>query len=81
MTVYVDDANIPFGNMVMCHMAADTLEELHAMADRIGLKREWFQNKRVPHYNISLSMKAKAIKQGAKETDSMALLVVMSRKF
>lgn len=27
-----------------CHMTADTPEELHAFAKRIGLKREWAQH-------------------------------------
>ena len=42
--VYVDDYNAPYGRMTMCHMMADTLEELHAMADKIGIARKWFQD-------------------------------------
>ena len=42
MAVYVDSANIPYRNMVMCHLIADTLPELHEMAFKIGMKREWF---------------------------------------
>jgi hypothetical protein len=82
MTVYVDDAAIPRHGMIMSHMAADSLDELHAMADRIGLNRSWFQeHKRVPHYDVSASKKALAIKYGAREVDSRALLLVMSRKY
>ena len=67
MAVYVDKARHPFGRMVMCHMMADTLEELHAMADQIGVARRWFQNKRSPHYDICLSKRALAVGNGAVE--------------
>ena len=34
------------------HLVADTLIELHKFADKIGLKREWFQDHQIPHYDI-----------------------------
>jgi hypothetical protein len=37
--VYVDNMNAHFGDMIMCHMVADSNDELLAMADRIGVKR------------------------------------------
>ncbi len=66
MGVYVDNMRANFGRMVMCHMLADTCEELHAMAERIHLRRDWFQGN---HYDVSLSRKAEAIKLGAIEID------------
>jgi hypothetical protein len=64
MTVYVDDMRAPYGRLVMCHMIADTEEELHAMADRIGVARKWYQG---DHYDIALSKRALAVTAGARE--------------
>ncbi len=72
MAVYVDDVRHRFGRMVMCHMWADTDDELHAIAGRLGLKRIWFQQPPKAswkHYDISLSLKAKVIGMGAVLTD------------
>lgn len=65
MPVYVDNGRIPYRGMLMAHMLADTTRELHAMASRIGLKREWFQNHGTPHYDICQSKRAAAIRAGA----------------
>jgi hypothetical protein len=68
MTVYVDDMRAKFARYVMCHMIADTEAELHAMADKIGVARKWFQRKASgDHYDIALSKRALAIASGAKE--------------
>lgn len=68
MTVYVDDMRAGFGRMVMCHMLADTDDELHAMAAQIGVARRWWQSPEKTsgsHYDIALSKKALAIAAGA----------------
>lgn len=46
-----------------CHLATDeSLDELHAMAERLGLKREWFQDKpNSPHYDLVPSKRALAL--------------------
>ena len=70
MPVYVDDMRAGFGRMVMCHMVADTEAELHAMADKIGVARKWYQyphKSRYPHYDIGLSKRALAVAAGAQE--------------
>ena len=66
MPVYVDSGKYPYRNMLMCHMFADTLKELHEMADKIGINRKWFQDKKIlPHYDICQSKKKLAIQNGA----------------
>lgn len=67
MAVYVDDMRAKFGRMIMCHMIADTDEELHAMADKIGINRKWHQLNKVytSHYDICLSMRDRAVALGA----------------
>lgn len=75
MTVYVDNARIPFRNMLMSHMIADSTEELDAMADRIGVARKWRQQSGTykEHYDICVSKRALAIKAGAQQLTAHAL--------
>lgn len=69
MSVYVDDMEAPFGRMLMCHMIADTTEELLSMADRIGVYRKWIQypGTSKEHFDIAKSKKKLAVKFGAIE--------------
>jgi hypothetical protein len=50
-----------------CHLFADSLEELHDFAQKIGMKKEWFQDGRLPHYDLTLTRRKEAVKQGAIE--------------
>lgn len=51
-----------------CHMLADTLDELHDMAQKIGMKRTWFQDTAfAPHYDLTPARRARAIELGAVE--------------
>ena len=82
MSVYVDNMNAPFGRMVMCHLWADTHDELLAMVDRIGVQRKWLQQPPKAswvHFDIALSKKALAIKAGAIETDRLGPLEYEAR--
>lgn len=69
MTVFVDDMRAGFGKMVMCHLIADTHEELLAMVDRIGVQRKWIQHAGNPqeHFDICLSKRKLAVAAGAVE--------------
>jgi hypothetical protein len=54
-----------------CHMFADTLEELYAMGEKIGLKRSHLQGLgtkgREPHFDLVASKRSEAIAAGAIE--------------
>lgn len=70
MTVYVDDMEASYGRMKMCHMLADTDDELHAMAHRIGVARCWWQSPLETsgsHYDIAKSKRGLAVAAGAVE--------------
>lgn len=67
--VFVDDLT-RYEEHYWCHLFADTVQELHAFAKKLGLKREWFQVGRVgfPHYDLAGgTWRARAIAQGAIE--------------
>lgn len=71
--IYVGTIEWPYRHMIMFHMASDSQdpEELHQMADKLGIRRKWFQNKGTdsltPHYDICKSKKVAALKLGATE--------------
>jgi hypothetical protein len=81
VTVYVDNARIPatVGRTKgrWSHLFADSQDELHTFAQGIGLKRSWFQPgtpiggkpSRHWHYDVTDSMRARAIRAGAKPVD------------
>ena len=51
-----------------CHMWSDDVASLHAMALKIGLKREWFQDRRdFPHYDLTPGRRLLALARGAVE--------------
>lgn len=79
MAVYVDQEENRFGRMIMSHLVADSLEELHAMADRIGLRRSWFQPRSHPRYDVSRQKRALAMRFGAIEVDRKGLVEVIQR--
>lgn len=80
MAVYVDKAQNRFGRMVMCHMLADTVDELHEMAAKIGMRREWFQPFSSPHYDLSKAMRAKAVQHGAIEINNRQVAELIKKR-
>lgn len=75
MSVYVDPLMNHGGSATFrwkrsCHLFADSLDELHAFAKSIGMKKEWFQpNKTVDHYDLNENRHRIALLKGAIQLD------------
>jgi hypothetical protein len=82
MPVYVDGSVHPFGRMVMCHMMADSTEELMVMATKIGVAHRWIQKAgtRHEHFDICKSKRERAVENGAVEVTSRELVCRMKEK-
>lgn len=77
MAVYVGVSMWPYGRMIMCHMVADTDEELDEMATKLGIRQSKQEPKRdkgmaaLVHYDISKSKRKEAVAFGAIALDDM----------
>ena len=100
MTVYVDDARIParVGRLssTWSHLFADTQDELHEFASRLGLRRSWFQDptktgkpfKAKPgsraaqnwHYDVTEGKRRQAVALGAVEVSSREALAIIDAR-
>lgn len=83
MAAYVDDLQVwPNARGIFragsCHLAADTLDELHEFAARLGMRREWFQpgRGRHPHYDLVKSRRDRAVALGAIEVSGRDLIML-----
>lgn len=78
MAVYVDNlVNNGWHLGANCHLIADTREELHAFALSIGMKRVWYQPGSFPHYDLTASRRAAAVRLGAVPLDRKAYVYKM----
>ena len=69
--IYVDELSFwpgvpdPFKNGY-CHLTTDgPLEDLFVFARKLRLRRSWFQDSRVPHYDLTPHKRILALKAGA----------------
>lgn len=63
-----------------CHLIADTLEELHRVAEAAGCRRAWYQAKsHTPHYDLTESRRRAAIAAGAIPCDRRVFVGHMRR--
>jgi len=66
----------------MCHMLADTHQELLEMADNIGMARKWIQHamSEKEHFDIPEKKRALALSCGAKEISRRDVVRLIRRK-
>lgn len=78
--IYVDELK-KYKGSYWCHMMTnDDIEMLHKFAKRLGLSKRWFQNHPYhPHYDLSSSKRALALKLGAKDVDSKKMIELCTR--
>lgn len=89
MTVYADEIR-DYGDVARsrglpntrwCHLTADTREELHVLAGRVGLRRAWFQDHEIRwHYDATPGVRVRAIKAGALEITYRELAGIMTAR-
>lgn len=57
-----------------CHLIADSVEELIEFAESMGLRREWFQAKSTPHFDLTADARKIAVAHGAIELTNRDLV-------
>jgi len=90
MSVYVDpnmrcQTTPEWTFKTVCHLTADSEDQLHKFASMLGLRREWFQHgsvKRLPHYDLTSGRRRVAVELGAIQItrNEMAKRVIVHRK-
>jgi Protein of unknown function (DUF4031) len=85
MACYVDtvrsypEAGLHFTEF--CHLLADTRDELHAMADEIGMPRRFFQDHPWRwHYDLPAHLRVLAVERGAVEVTMREVANLLRRR-
>ncbi|MFD1893312.1 DUF4031 domain-containing protein [Ottowia beijingensis] len=64
--IYVDDAEVIKHGYAWFHLVADSIQELHEFAARIGLPASAFhRGARHPHYDVTANQRLRALQYGA----------------
>lgn len=69
--IYVDDLTACIPNKKWryewsCHLFSDSsVEELHKFAKKLGLRKSWFQDSTLPHYDLTKNKRGVAMRAGA----------------
>lgn len=63
------------------HLVADSLNELHAFASEVGIKRHWFEGLRKghPHYDVPKSRLEAVLIKDVRIVDSRTILKISKK--
>jgi len=68
------------GRIWFTMVSDQSLDELHAMAKKIGLRREWLRDpNELPHYDIVPDKRAQAMKLGARTAATKEIIQASER--
>ena len=68
MAVYIDNwRDYGWRHGPSCHLIGDSVEELIEFAVGLGMKKEWFQPKSSPHFDLNADGRKIAVENGAIE--------------
>lgn len=74
----------PQKNGKWSHLVASDIKTLHAFAQKIGLKKCWFQNKRgkkQPHYDLRESLTETAMAHGAAQVPRREIFLFLKAHY
>jgi hypothetical protein len=72
MALLVDEPIWPFRGRLWCHLVSDSsYEELHGLADALGIPRRAFQG---DHYDLPADLRDRAVELGAEPVTGRELI-------
>ncbi len=65
-----------------CHLLGDSEAEVHALAARIGMRREWYDPRGGVggHYDLTPPRRARAVELGAIEIDMRGVVALLRKQ-
>lgn len=85
MAIYVDeiqDHRVGRRTWKTCHMMTDgNIDELHKMAEKLGIRRYFQEHDTHPHYDLFPSKREAAIKLGAVSVSGREMVIRCSKVF
>jgi hypothetical protein len=85
MACYVDTVrsypNAGLRHTEFCHLLADTRDELHAMAEQLGIPHRYFQDHPWRwHHDLPAPLRARAVELGAREITMHEVGAILKRR-